>query len=446
MGNALEAAAYAQISSASISLISSLTMATAIVRSDGGLTSPYRRLVFGLSLSDVLQSSGLIAGPFASPASDISPFGVGNQGTCSAQGFVLHLVCYTVPMYTCALSYYYYCKLKCDMSDETFSRRIEWKAHGTCWLVGLSGGIAALATNSFNTYSTGTFCAPATFPADCRQHPDLYDECRGEKTVFASEMLSLAMLTLILICIIRNVSLILWHLVKRDKAFGETRTTSSTPSSLTKNFRKSSSFLQSGIDLEDPDQLHHRPVQSAAERLRKNIRRTMMVQSCLYVAAFFATYLLFDIYVTLLWLGLGKPSSFLLIASAITCPLGGLFNILVFTRPSVWILRRRHSYSWLKAFVLVIKAGGEVPAHDCRDNEPKNKVSPNSSRPPLQSSLHRNIISTGEEEEMVRNLSSVETPPVSFARMLISSGLVHVEESETSLSSPGNRKFYNDAL
>jgi hypothetical protein len=181
--------------------------------------------------------------------------------------------------------------------------------------------------------------------------------------------------------------------------------------------------------------------------LRKNIRRTMIVQSCLYVAAFFATYLSFDIYVTILWLGLGKPSSFLLIASAITCPLGGLFNILVFTRPSVWILRRRHSYSWLKAFVLVIKAGGEVPAHDCRDNEPKNEVSPNSSRPraPLQSSLHRNIISTGEEEEMIRNISSVETPPVSFARMLISSGLV--EESEKSLSSPGNRKFYhNDAL
>ena len=97
--------------------------------------------------------------------------------------------------------------------------------------------------------------------------------------------------------------------------------------------------------------------------------------------------------------------------------------------------------------MLVIKAGGEVPAHDCHDNEPKNEVSPNSSRPraPLQSSLHRNIISTGEEEEMVRNLSSVETPPVSFARMLISSGLVG--ESETSLSSPGNRKFYhNDAL
>ena len=179
MGNAFEAAAYAQISSASISFVSSLTMATAIVRSDGGLTSPYRRLIFGLSLSDVLQSSGLIAGPFASPASDISPFGVGNQGTCSAQGFVLDLAEHGIPMYICALSYYYYCKLTCHMSDEEFSRRIEWKVHCGIWLLGLSFSIAALATKSLNPYGSGTFCSFATFPPDCRQDPDLYNECRA---------------------------------------------------------------------------------------------------------------------------------------------------------------------------------------------------------------------------------------------------------------------------
>ena len=403
MGNAFEAAAYAQISSASISFVSSLTMATAIVRSDGGLTSPFRRLIFGLSVTDVLQSFGLIVGPFAIPASDISPFGVGNQGTCSAQGFVLHLVGYTVPMYTCALSYYYYCKLKCDMSDETFSRRIEWKAHGTCWLVGLSISIAALATNTINTYATGSFCSYATFPADCRDYPDLYDECRGEKTVFAFEMLMLALFVIFQFCIIRNVSFMLRQILKRDRAFGATRTSSLRVPS-TKNSRNS----LSGIDLKDPDQLPV-PVQSVAESLRKTIRRTMMVQSCLYVAAFFVTYSLFWIYLAMFMLGLDPPSS-MLIASSITCPLGGLFNILVFTRPSVWILRRRHSYSWLKAFVLVIKAGGEVP-HEFRDDEPKNKV-PSSSQ-------------------------SLETPA-----MILSAGLVGEVESEVSVSAPGNRRFY----
>jgi hypothetical protein len=243
----------------------------------------------------------------------------------------------------------------------------------------------------------------------------------------------LALFVIFQFCIIRNVSFMLRQILKRDRAFGATRTSSLRVPS-TKNSRNS----LSGIDLKDPDQLPV-PVQSVAESLRKTIRRTMMVQSCLYVAAFFVTYFSAWIYIATFMLGLG-PGSFLLISSTMFYPLGGLFNLLVFTRPSVWILRRRHSYSWLKAFVLVIKAGGEVPAHA---NEPKNEV-PRNSPPPLRSSLHRNIISAGEEEEMVRNLPSVETPPVSFARMLISSGLVHVEESEVSLSSPGNRKFYNN--
>jgi len=416
MGNAFEAAAYAQISSASISFVSSLTMATAIVRSDGGLTSPFRRLIFGLSVTDVLQSFGLIVGPFAIPASDISPFGVGNQGTCSAQGFVLELACHALPIYTCGLSYYYYCKLKYDMSDETFSRRIEWKTHGASWLAGLSVSITALATKTLNTNGyTGSFCSCGTFPADCRQHPDLYDagECRGAKTVLTFDYIFLAILVLCQICIIRNVSFMLWHIIKRDRTFGGANT---PPLPTKKNARNSSSSppdktslraddTESGISLENDQEL---PVESA-KNFRKTIRRTMMVQSCLYVAAFFVTYSLFWIYLAMFMLGLDPPSS-MLIASSITCPLGGLFNILVFTRPSVWILRRRHSYSWLKAFVLVIKAGGEVP-HEFRDDEPKNKV-PSSSQ-------------------------SLETPA-----MILSAGLVGEVESEVSVSAPGNRRFY----
>jgi hypothetical protein len=44
-------------------------------------------------------------------------------------------------------------------------------------------------------------------------------------------------------------------------------------------------------------------------------------------------------------------------------PLGGLYNILVYTRPNVSSLRRTDAnLSWLKAFILVIRAGGEVPS------------------------------------------------------------------------------------
>ena len=47
---------------------------------------------------------------------------------------------------------------------------------------------------------------------------------------------------------------------------------------------------------------------------------------------------------------------------AIFAPLGGFFNILVYTRPKVSTLRRRRpEYWWFQAFWMVVKVGGEVP-------------------------------------------------------------------------------------
>ena len=377
---------YAQICSASITFVASSFIATAIIWSPGRLTSPYRRLIFGLSLSDVLQSLALIVGPFAIPASssDLSSLlGVGNQGTCSAQGFVLDLAGHGIPMYICALSYYYYCKLTCHMSDEEFSRRIEWKVHCGIWLLGLSFSIAALATKSLNPYGSGTFCSFATFPPDCRQHPDLYDECRGAQTVLAFEMVYLANVVFFLSCILRNVSFLLWYIIKRDRKFGGggSDNTNMPRRNLCNSFfidqKKTTEVVEDSVPRINLRQTHEHDQQGqqdkAAESLRKTIRREMMVQSCLYVVAYFVTYSSYSVYVVMFSLGLDPPS-FLLIASAITCPLGGLFNIIVFTRPAVWILKRRYSseYSWLKALLLVVKAGGEIPENELPRNKSGN--------------------------------------------------------------------------
>jgi hypothetical protein len=65
----------AQVITASISFIlSSPFIAGGIVRSDGVLTSPYRRIIFGINLSDILQSLALFIGPLSVPKS--SPVGI----------------------------------------------------------------------------------------------------------------------------------------------------------------------------------------------------------------------------------------------------------------------------------------------------------------------------------------------------------------------------------
>ena len=86
-----------------------------------------------------------------------------------------------------------------------------------------------------------------------------------------------------------------------------------------------------------------------------------MIQACLYVGAFFVTYAPLWLYIMITMIASTEPAPALTVASVLICPLGGLFNILVFTRPSVWIMRQRHSISFRKAFVAVIKNAGEVP-------------------------------------------------------------------------------------
>ena len=53
-------------------------------------------------------------------------------------------------------------------------------------------------------------------------------------------------------------------------------------------------------------------------------------------------------------------------------PIGGLYNILVYIRPKVIDRRRVHpKYSWLEAFIFVVRAGGIMPAMviSCTDSK-----------------------------------------------------------------------------
>ena len=69
---------YIGIFTASLSFVGSTIISTILLRSPDGLSVPYRRLIFGLSISDILQSLGFIFGPFLLPRG-ISYFDLVNQ-------------------------------------------------------------------------------------------------------------------------------------------------------------------------------------------------------------------------------------------------------------------------------------------------------------------------------------------------------------------------------
>lgn len=84
--------------------------------------------------------------------------------------------------------------------------------------------------------------------------------------------------------------------------------------------------------------------------------------ACLYVGVYLLTFL-FPYIANIIrrYKGVSPPFPILLL-SRIFHPLQGFFNMLVYTRPHVITLRRRHGYTWGKAlWETIFTYGGEVP-------------------------------------------------------------------------------------
>ena len=66
---------------ASSSCIASATIATMIMLSENGLKTLYSRIIFGLSIANIMQSAGILASPLAAPSdTPNAPWAIGNTG------------------------------------------------------------------------------------------------------------------------------------------------------------------------------------------------------------------------------------------------------------------------------------------------------------------------------------------------------------------------------
>lgn len=169
-----------QICSGSVSLVASTCIVVIILRSSLGLATPYRRIIFALSLSDVWQSLSIATGPFAVPrdtAQSVLGFGAGTRHTCEMNGFAMVFGVVAVPMYTCLLCYYYYCKLTKNMTDATFLCQVEAKAHVGIVVWNLGVCFFGMITESLHACPLGNICTFSPSPVGCIHHPDIVGKC-----------------------------------------------------------------------------------------------------------------------------------------------------------------------------------------------------------------------------------------------------------------------------
>lgn len=336
------------ITGGTISFSASSLTAVMIRRSHGGLLTPYRRIIFGLSVSDVIQSFAVVLGPFLIPKEyrNASSWGIGTIRTCELQGFLLTFGASSTCMYTLLLCVYYFCKIKMNMSGNKFRKRIEEKSHWIIFLLNFSVCVAALATKTYNPLPGAGTCHFVRNPFGCST--SIPGDClRGRYAPFFVLLYYPAAVPCICISIVLCcLTTIVWHVVNQDRIFR----THETP--------------RGGLGRGNSNGpiRHCTPEEIQVDRVARLLRRETILQVVLYVSAFFLTYGLPFVITVCNVTNTPVPNSIKCTTSAFF-PLGGLFNILIYTRPQVVAFRRLHEgeYSWLRALVLVIKAGGENP-------------------------------------------------------------------------------------
>ncbi len=389
-----------------------------------GLQTPYRRLIFSLSVTDIIQSLSILLGPFLSPSDQLlAHWGLGNKVTCQIDGLMFLIGTTAVPMYTCALCVYYVQKLKYKMTDEAFTHKYEKKMHIGIIAVNLLIYITALVMDVIHTTPFGNLCSASTYPSGCRIYSDIVGECDPLITKRSFIIIVFNSFLNPIICyigIISTIVMILSHAIFREKVFGtSTKVFKRSRSALTQCHSSSEQNivpdnalqLQPGQNQDKDQDQENTQVQSQSQPKPQNHRQLhvpsvsdeddasrsistlrprmssrlamtqseieeklrdqetisrlykaeLVTQASCYVGVFCLTSLPF-LTVTSILLSGSYPNMMMMRANVLLGPLGGLLNILVYTRPNTASFRRRHpDCSRLWALCLVLRAGGEIP-------------------------------------------------------------------------------------
>ncbi len=328
--------AIPQLSTAFLSFVASTAMAIMIARTGPGLSVPYRRIIFGLSMADIFQSLGFLFGPISLPSSIPYSLGIGNDATCKTTGYLIYVGHLAVPMYTCFVCWYYLCKLKYRMSDDGFKHQSEKKIHALIILSVVIVSLTAVGLDIFHPVPARTFCSFAPTPFGCTFNDEV--ECDNTKKTLDRIFLTIRM-SIHVVCIfgmIGMMAMIYMHAIIHSRIF---------------QHRSSSNDRQDRTE-----------IQEEILYLSTAYRNEIICQATCFVLAFILTYICnIIIHFMVIWAGKSPQKLFAIVALTLV-PSGGFFNILVYTRPQTATLKRAFpNRSWLCCLWVVLRSGGEIP-------------------------------------------------------------------------------------
>jgi hypothetical protein len=369
-----QALAILPIPSAILSIVgSSIIIYIAVSSRKQRKWTPYTRLLFVMSVFDIISSVVLSVAPFLRPR-ETSPrlWSFGNDATCSAVGFFNQFSATSI-FYNGMLSFYFLLTARYGFSNDYIAAKLECWAH--LLSVGLPFACACVAAGLglYGEMTCGMGCSVSRAP-----------ECDGEILCISRILGSISYAlpaTVVFICLVINNTIILLYVRQQIRPCRRTQTISTGSAASFRDCSPSSSkednsFIEPDarmleIDRESPESFSNRqavlggveclPQETVSEDTvdrklfvprKDQARRLRLVssQAFLYVAG----YLLCNV-----WTGVvaimeygrdttGEEMEMLVrfykvfVLQSVLTPLSGLFNMLVFIRPKY--MKWRHEY------------------------------------------------------------------------------------------------------
>jgi len=385
------------VSAATLSLIGSCTIVFKILRSlsRNQRTTPYDRIILGLSGCDIVSSCTFAMGPFLLP-SETSHWitAIGDDTTCQKLGFLTQLACMWAVWYNCILSFYYLLTVRFKVKRQEFVQKYEKWLHFSGVIFFPVTAVVGLVGDWYEEEDLAITCWIGGVVTGCDESGN---NCTGDYGEVVAYILSVPILVTILAVIINN--LIIYVFVRKSLLFSVPPVaTDDTPvgtgdSVLT---RESMDSVSEG--------------QSIQERLTKEAA----IQGFLYVSTFLVTILpAFTIQVLDGTIGYGPEDRDmlypLLLWNSMVLPLQGFFNVFIYIRPSYsrFSAANPENTSWVSLKQAIFDpniprmssthgvTSNPVSAIDKKHSEMKRRCGSN-----FSASLHNIIEEHGEDDSL----------------------------------------------
>jgi hypothetical protein len=311
-----------QMFSATLSLIGSSVIVFKILRSlhRKQPSTPYDRIILGLSMCDIVASCTYAVSPFLLPKDTSNRiWAFGNETSCTWLGFLAQLSLFWAIWYNCILSFYYLLTVRFRVKREVFTKKYELWMHLTGAIFFPLTSLIGLVGNWYSEMRYNMLCWVGEVPKGC-------EGCWGVLVAYVFGAPS-TIFTLLAV-VINNI--VIYIFVRRNLH-------SSPPSSTAGSSEIDLTEVKDSSAISSPQRL------SKQNRLRKEAA----VQGFLYVTTFMLTFLpsfVIQVLEGMVEYGAENLQQIfpLLVFNSIFMPLQGFFNVFIYVRPSYNRFREAH--------------------------------------------------------------------------------------------------------